>query len=302
MGMIAAVVPVILPAVITIALAVEMLRMIRRHVLLRKPSTIKTSGSMVTNWPDKITALTQNKMVVQSVYTTSHLIQVTGEGYGPDGSFQLVSESNTSVYPLYLRPSSFPVELQTLLVASIVCNDAILRQAHGEWSISGEPTEGALLALAGKAAYFQHQWTTWLPRLSKFSFSPKRERMSVLCKNKIAESFQCPLLASAPYFVFTKGSPEAVLERCSRQQEGDNTSMLTSVVRTQILTRNEQFSSRGLRVLGIAYKPIINLLDDGLIETDAERHLIWLGLVGMTEFSHTKAPMAAKGFQRLHMT
>lgn len=296
-----AVIPAILPVVITVTLAIEILRMIRRHVLSRKPPTTKTAGSMVINWPDKTATLTQDKMVVQSIYTTSHLIQVTGEGYAPNGSFQLVSESNTSVYPLYLRPSSFSVELQTLLVASIVCNDATLQKEHGEWSILGDPTEGALLALAGKAAYFQHQWTTWLPRLSKFSFSPERERMSVLCKNKIAESVQCPLLASAPYVVFTKGSPEAVLERCSRQQEGDDVSILTSMVRTQILTRNEQFTSRGLRVLGIAYKPIISP-DDGLTEADAERHLIWLGLVGIAESCCTKTSVAGQSFQRLYMT
>lgn len=159
---------------------------------------------MVPPWFDKAAVLSQDNMVVQSICTTSHLVQITGKDYAPKGSFQLISESKTSVYPLYLKPAAFSVELQTVMVASVVCNDATLKKEHEEWSILGDPTEGALLSLAGKADYFQHQWTTWLPRISKFSYT--QTQMSVLCENKIADSVLSPLPESAPYFIFTKGS------------------------------------------------------------------------------------------------
>ncbi|NEP17419.1 MAG: cation-transporting P-type ATPase, partial [Leptolyngbya sp. SIO4C1] len=266
LSMAVAVVPESLPAVITVTLALGMQRMVRRHALIRKLPAVETLGSVTTICSDKTGTLTQNKMVVQALYTDGDQIQVTGEGYTPQGQFERAEQ------PL----ESLPPALQLLLIASLLCNDAVLQKENGDWAILGDPTEGALLSMAGKAGYSQSDWAQRLPRVAEFPFSSERKRMSVICQN-LAES-QLPL--KAPYAAFTKGSPEAILESCT-QQQGQTVTPLTGQQRRQILGQNEQLASQGLRVLGIAYKPLMTGAET--VEREAEQGLIWLGLVGMMD-------------------
>ncbi|MGB7250745.1 MAG: cation-transporting P-type ATPase [Phormidesmis sp.] len=279
LSMAVAVVPESLPAVITVTLALGMQRMVRRHALIRKLPAVETLGSVTVICSDKTGTLTQNKMVVQALYTGSHTIQVTGDGYAPEGDFSQVEMLGDP--PTALSPDAFPAELQGLLIASVVCNDAVLQTEQDDWVVLGDPTEGALLALAAKGHYLQHQWHQWLPRVHEFPFSSERKRMSVICQNKIVDRAQFALLAEAPYFVFTKGSPEAILERCSQQQTALAVEALSTATRSQILVKNEQIASQGLRVLGLAYKPLPSGAD--VPESEAEQDLIWLGLVGMMD-------------------
>ena len=74
-----------------------------------------------------------------------------------------------------------------------------------------------------------------------------------------------------------------MVEHCSHQQEREDVSVLTSAVRNQIIARNKQFTDRGLWVLGLAYKPMVNRPENSLTEIEAEQHLVWLGLVGLVK-------------------
>ncbi len=281
LSMAVAVVPESLPAVITVTLALGMQRMVKRHALIRKLPAVETLGSVTTICSDKTGTLTENKMVVQSIYTDERVIQVTGEGYAPLGEFRLLSES--ADHPLPLIPTSFPLELQVLLVTSLTCNDAVLQKEWGDWAVLGDPTEGALLAMAGKASFSKDEWDRWLPRVSEFPFSPERKRMSVICKNQIEEQFKFPKLEQAPYFVFTKGSPELVLECCTRHQVDDLVHPLTPEIRALSGQHGDRFAAAGLRVLGFAYKPLAAVSESNMTEVSAEAELIWLGLVGMMD-------------------
>ena len=167
-----AVVPEGLPAVITVTLALGTQRMVKRHALIRKLTAVETLGSVTTICSDKTGTLTQNKMVVQSIFTYSGPLQVTGEGYCPDGSFQ--SEELERI-----DPQSQP-ELQTLMTACVVCNDAVLQKKEEDWVIMGDPTEGALLVVAGKAGLFQKEIDSKYSRVAEFPFDSERKRMNVI--------------------------------------------------------------------------------------------------------------------------
>ncbi|WP_066383099.1 MULTISPECIES: cation-translocating P-type ATPase [unclassified Anabaena] len=283
LSMAVAVVPEGLPAVITVTLALGTQRMVKRNALIRKLPAVETLGSVTTICSDKTGTLTQNKMVVQSVYTNDKRFRVTGEGYAPVGEFQL--DGNT------IDAEDYP-EIAALSVACAICNDSVLQKEQGEWAILGDPTEGALMTLAGKVGIEKDQWNSKLPRVNEFPFSSERKRMSVISQvEQVATGEQsltavdpaiANLVNSEPYVMFTKGSPELILARCTEIYTGTNSTPLNEAQRSQILAENDQMASKGLRVLGFAYKPLLENPPEGSDET-SEQNLVWLGLVGMLD-------------------
>ncbi|MBL1174011.1 cation-translocating P-type ATPase [Pantanalinema sp. GBBB05] len=274
LSMAVAIVPEGLPAVITVTLALGTQRMVKRHALIRKLPAVETLGSVTTICSDKTGTLTQNKMVVQLVHTSHSALRVTGEGYDPAGEFQPLNGDGAGA----IAPSHHP-ELLNLLTACTLCNDAILQKEQGDWVILGDPTEGALLSVAGKAGFQKDQWTNEMPRLAEFPFSSERKRMSVIVETAAnAEAGS----GVDRYMMFTKGSPELILERCTQIQVGEAAQPITAQQRQTILEQNNQMAGRGLRVLGFACKPLSAVPAETDEET-AEQQLIWLGLVGMLD-------------------
>lgn len=274
LSMAVAVVPEGLPAVITVTLALGTQRMVRRQALIRKLPAVETLGSVTTICSDKTGTLTQNKMVVQAVYAHDKYFQVTGEGYTPLGEFLLQSQN--------IEVAEHP-ELHALLIACALCNDAVLQQEQAQWIILGDPTEGALLSLAGKAGIEKDQWDARLPRVAEFPFSSERKRMSAICSTQTEiKNYTLAFPDTAPYLMFTKGSPELTLVRCNRIHRGDRSIPLSEAQREEILAQNNAMAGKGLRVLGFAYKPLTELPAEGSEDT-SERELVWLGLVGMLD-------------------
>ncbi len=274
LSMAVAVVPEGLPAVITVTLALGTQRMVKRNALIRKLPAVETLGSVTTICSDKTGTLTQNKMVVQKLQLASGGAGVTGEGYIPVGEFLWESQAQIS---------QAHSELQALLLACVLCNDAILQKDNGEWAILGDPTEGALLSAAGKGGFRKDEQDHRFARVAEFPFSSERKRMSVIVEAEGAGAgITAYHLHSTPYLMFTKGSPELTLERCTHIQVGSNLKPLSAEQRSQILEQNNQMAERGLRVLGFASKLLPELPPEGSEET-AEVQLTWLGLVGMLD-------------------
>ncbi|MGB8700558.1 MAG: cation-transporting P-type ATPase, partial [Thermosynechococcaceae cyanobacterium] len=268
LSMAVAVVPEGLPAVITVTLALGTQRMVARNALIRKLPAVETLGSVTTICSDKTGTLTQNKMVVQAVQTASTVLQVSGTGYSPEGEFTTPKSTEA------IDPQTHP-ELRSLMLACVLCNDAVLQKENGEWAIIGDPTEGALLSVAGKAGFRQDQESSDRPRVLEFPFSSERKRMSVV----VAEPQG---VLDSGWTMYTKGSPELTLERCTTVQLGNRQQPLTLELRQHILETNNQLASHGLRVLGFAQKPLSCLPPEGS-DQQAEQALTWLGLVGMLD-------------------
>ncbi|WP_107666642.1 cation-translocating P-type ATPase [Cyanothece sp. BG0011] len=265
LSMAVAVVPEGLPAVVTVTLAIGTQRMVRRHALIRKLPAVETLGSVTTICSDKTGTLTQNKMVVQKIHTGSHTYEVTGEGYAPQGDFIVQNSDEYDINP----------ELEQLLRACVFCNDALLHKKAKNWEILGDPTEGALLTLGGKAGFYREDLWLEMPRVAEIPFSSERKRMSVVVK-----TFQEK--ETSPYIMYSKGSPEIVLERCTKIYRNNQAVSLNHEQRRQILAQNDQWAAQGLRVLGLGIKLLDEVPEDHDSET-AENGLIWLGLVAMID-------------------
>lgn len=270
LSMAVAVVPEGLPAVVTVTLAIGTQRMVRRQALIRKLPAVETLGSVTTICSDKTGTLTQNKMVVQQFTTPSALYQVSGEGYSPLGDIQ---RQNQTVDEL-------EAEAELLLMACVLCNDALLQQREGQWAILGDPTEGALLTLAAKAGLYREVLAETMPRRAEIPFSSERKRMAVIVEQAST---------TGQHLVFSKGSPEILLEACRDHQSQATTLELTPENRQAILEINDQWAAQGLRVLGFAYRR----LPDGSLD-EAERDLVWLGLVGMIDAPRPEVKLAVQ--------
>ena len=137
-----AAVPEGLPAVVTVALALGVLRMSRRRALVRRLAAVETLGSTSVICTDKTGTLTVGEMTVRALYVAGQSYEVTGEGYGPDGEVRFEGKKADA-------PHAAPLlELATILLG---CNNAHLVQEDGTWKAVGDPTEGALLAAGTKA-------------------------------------------------------------------------------------------------------------------------------------------------------
>ena len=89
-------------------------------------------------------------------------------------------------------------------------------------------------------------------------------------------------LEDCEYLMFTKGSPELILERCISFQQDQQILPLTEAARNNIFQTSESLAEKALRVLGLAYKPLSQIPSEDCSET-TETEMIWLGLVGMMD-------------------
>jgi Ca2+-transporting ATPase len=274
LSMAVAVVPEGLPAVITVTLAIGTQRMVKRHALIRKLPAVETLGSVTTICSDKTGTLTQNKMLVETIYTPSYMIQISGSGYEPEGEFTITRNSADQLH-MEMATADCP-ELRSLLTACVVCNDAHLQQDQTDtWGVVGDPTEGALLTVAAKAGFDQTELAARLPRQAEVPFSAERKRMSVVCQNDQHQ------------IIYSKGSPELLLERCDRIFLDDCIKEMTRSQRQTILAHNEQLAQKGIRVLGFSQRELTEAVhkfnEADQVTEEIEQNLVWLGLVGMRD-------------------
>jgi Ca2+-transporting ATPase len=280
LSMAVAVVPEGLPAVITVTLALGTQRMVRRHALIRKLPAVETLGSVTTICSDKTGTLTQNKMVVQQVQTLETAYRVTGEGYAPNGD--ILPEG----HPRHQEPPAITPTLEALLMACALCNDARLQRQGDVWMILGDPTEGALLALAGKAGITQAKLQQRCDRVAEVPFTSERKRMSVVIQ-----------ALPGRFTLLTKGSPEQLLERCLWGHQDGDRPLLTPAMRQTILAQSDAMAQRGLRVLGLAMKPLTALPREDTLAQE-EQDLVWLGLVGMLDAPRPQVKAAVAACRR----
>ncbi|MEL7501718.1 MAG: cation-translocating P-type ATPase [Cyanobacteria bacterium J06554_6] len=265
LSMAVAVVPEGLPAVVTVTLALGTQRMVRRHALIRRLPAVETLGSVTTICSDKTGTLTQNKMVVQSVLSAAGETQVKGEGYSPVGEL------------------TGPPVPHLLFLNCALCNDAALQKENGDWAIVGDPTEGALLTLAGKSGMFVPTLEQTWQRVGEVPFSSERKRMSVVVQQS----------GEANYWLLVKGSVEGLLAQCEAYQQDESIRPFDQQVRSHILSANERLASQGKRVLGFAYRQLARLPAAEQLEV-TEQQLVWLGLVAMADAIRPEVKQAVK--------
>lgn len=254
-----AAVPEGLPAVVTIALAIGVVKMVKRNALIRKLPSVETLGSTTIICTDKTGTLTKNEMTVTHAATIDHELTFSGTGYNPEGSIK-----TSDRHPLTLTD-------EMLLTTGLLCNNATLHKQEEHSTITGDPTEAALLVSAIKAGFDDEKMRALWPRINEVPFDSDRKMMSTINTNQ----------KTGKTLVFTKGAPERVLEKCDRIMINGRIRPLNSNDRKKILAQNIEYAKQALRVLGFAFKPQTG-------HTKIEDKLIFLGLQGMIDPPHAE--------------
>jgi magnesium-transporting ATPase (P-type) len=228
-----AAIPEGLPAILTITLALGVQRMAARRAIVRRLPAVETLGSVTTICSDKTGTLTRNEMTVGRVITAEHLFTVTGSGYFPEGEFRLDGEPT--------MPEEHPV-LREIGRASLLCNDAELSREGegGEWKLSGDPTEGAMLVLGAKAGLNRDAEMEAYGRLDEIPFESENRYMATLHENPDGGRLIC-----------VKGAPERVLEMCDRARVGGGTGELDVSAWHE---RTDAIADDGYRTLALAVR------------------------------------------------
>ncbi|WP_312200997.1 cation-translocating P-type ATPase, partial [Anaerospora hongkongensis] len=256
-----AAIPEGLPTVVTIVLALGMQRMAKKNSIMKKLHAVETLGSISVICSDKTGTLTQNQMTVVKAFTLEKMVDVSGEGYDPQGAF--LQDGKTV-------DLATEQDLALLLKGAALCNDAQLKRVpeSGVWHIVGDPTEGALVVAAAKGGCRQSELAARCPRMGELPFDSTRKMMTTFHQT------------AAEALSFTKGAPDVLLRRCTHIVVNGEVHLLTQEEKDRIGAANLEMASHALRVLAVAYRTWDTIAET---PTAAEENLIFIGLLGMID-------------------
>ncbi len=259
-GLAVAAIPEGLPAVLTIILALGVQRMAKRRAIIRHLPAVESLGAVTVVCSDKTGTLTRNEMTVQQVFTAAHHYNVDGVGYAPQGSIHCDDGQ--------LCQLDVSADLIELARAGLLANNASLRSSEDGWSITGDPTEAALLTLAGKVGLeLQHEARN-LPQVDAIPFSSEQRCTASLHHDHAHHGL-----------IYMIGAPERLLEACNRQWRDGRPEPLDPRHWHQAL---DSGASQGLRMLGLAIRPL-GQPQQSLDYQDLDGDYVLLGLVGMLD-------------------
>jgi len=261
-----------LPAVVTVVLAMGMRTMARRNAIIRKLVAVETLGSATVICSDKTGTLTLNQMTVRRIYLDGGWIEVTGEGYEPEGEFHRDGRK--------LKLEDEPALALHLRIGSL-CNDALLTCERDFCGIYGDPTEGALVVTAAKAGMTKEKLEKNYPRLDEIPFQSEKQYMATLHPR------------DGGRVAYVKGAAEKILSLSKYRLNGSEVVPLEEADNRAMVQATEAMAQEAMRVMATAYVELPQELED-LKDEDIRGNLVFVGLAGMADPPREEAKEAIR--------
>ncbi len=262
-GVMIACVPEGLQVTVSSALAINVLKMVKRNVLVKRLSAVQTLGSVTVICTDKTGTITKGEMTVEKIWVVNTTVQVTGVGYTPSGEFTHDGE------PIRKEESG---AVEKLLEISALCNGAKVEppsDRNQSWSVVGDPTDGALLVAALKYDLNIQSMLAQKPIINVIPFDSERKRMTTIHEN------------GTEFFAYTKGAPRSILSTCDRILIDGRVESLDEERLSLVETKIREFADEGLRVIAVAYKELSKFKRVG--RKIEETEMILVGVAGMKD-------------------
>ena len=262
-----AAVPEGLPAVVTVTLSVGTYALARRGAIVKRLASVETLGCTSVICSDKTGTLTVNQMTARQMMIAGAWFDIEGEGYGDEG---VITPRD---------PAAQDVDLPGALLVALLCNDSVIADGR----VIGDPTEGALVALASKVGIDVEAARTGAPRFAEIPFDSATKFMAT-CHD-----------LDGRRVVLVKGSWEALQARATYARHGTATVPLDEAVAHSWAAATDTMATAGLRVLALASAdlgPSDQAREESSWPSEPLGGLTLVGLVGLLDPSRPEARVA----------
>ena len=256
------------PVVLITTLASGAYRMAQKNAIVNRMSIIETLGETTVICSDKTGTITKGEMTVKKIFVDGGMIEVSGAGYEAHGEFG-ISGRNLDVKKERV--------LSNLIKTAVLCNDSHIERTGVDkiYRVIGSPTEASLLIMAAKAGVFSEDLD--FDKIGEVPFNSENKMMFVTYKTKSGK------------YVFSKGAPEILLEKCKYIEKKDGIFKLSNKDREVILKENNKLTRGTYRTLALAYKKNLE---------DFDKDLIFQGIVGIEDPPREEVAEAIKMCQK----
>ncbi|ODV81274.1 calcium/mangenease P-type ATPase [Suhomyces tanzawaensis NRRL Y-17324] len=250
-----AAIPEGLPIIVTVTLALGVLRMARHKAIVRRLPSVETLGSVNVICSDKTGTLTQNHMTVTKIWSTDF----KGSFNSP---FLIVEKLDDKSLHEQLTKN-----MHRVLECGSICNNA--RYSLENEKYVGNPSDIALVECLPHFGLDDSRATK--ERIYELPFSSSRKYMAVCVHSGDMDKAE----------TIVKGAAEKVLGLSNRYyDENGDIKPLTDAIKKTILQKSDELANDGLRVLGFARNNKKFVTE----KEDAEPfELVFSGLIGMKD-------------------
>jgi P-type Ca2+ transporter type 2C len=220
-----------MPAVVTTILAYGTQALAKVGAIMKRLQSTETLGSTSAINSDKTGTLTLNEMTAVEMVVVGRRYTIEGTGYSSQGQITHVAGQGA-------------IPLDPFLLPMVLASDAVMDQE----ALIGDPTEGALVALAAKGGVDAVSTRHAYPRVAELPFDAAYKLMATfhrMTDDSGMEVVRC----------FVKGAPDELLSRAGTVHDADvGARPADGRLRERYLAENARLGAEGLRVLATARK------------------------------------------------
>ena len=231
-------IPESFPLALTLGLSNGVKKMANQKAIVKDLGSVETLGTTTVICTDKTGTLTENKMRVVKLYLANGKeININGKGYEPISKFTIKDK------PISKK------ELQKnedLLKTCILCNNAELNFEEGEWTLSGEPTEGSLLTMAKSTGLDDALIREDHTKIYEVPFDSKQKYMITINQTLNKKEQKAHL----------KGAYDKIIQKCDYIRINGKVKKITPQDKKRLSTKLTKYASLTLRVLALASKKL----------------------------------------------